>query len=86
MSLEDWYSSRAELYTQFKFWLLILQLELAVLVYVRTIRERYFKLYVDAPAKIAPWFFALDHTNYARWIPVHLKDMVTLKEVHPKRF
>ena len=23
------------------------------------------------------WF--LDHTNYARWIPVHLSDMHTLK-------
>ena len=43
--LEDWYTSRDELYAQFKFWLLILQLELAVLVNVRAISERYFKLY-----------------------------------------
>ena len=33
--LEDWCSSRAKLYPQFKFWLLILQLELAVLVSLR---------------------------------------------------
>ena len=64
--LEDWCPSRAELYQQFKFWLLILQLELAVLIYVRAIREGDFILYVDALTKIAPWFFA----NYARWIPV----------------
>ena len=32
---------------------------------------------------IVPWFFALDHTHYARWIPVHLRDMVSLKECHP---
>lgn len=32
------------------------------------------------------WFFTMDHTNYARWIPVHLRDMVTLKDVHPKVF
>ena len=57
-----------------------------MLVYVRAIREGGFKLYVDALIKIAPWFFALDHTNYARWIPVHLRDMVTLKDVHPKVF
>ena len=81
-----WCSSRAELYPQFKFWLLILQLELAVLVYVRAIREGDFKLYVDALTKIASLFFALDHTNYARWIPVHLRDKVTLKDVHPKVF
>ena len=24
--------------------------------------------------------FALDHTNYARWLPVHIKDMVQLKQ------
>ena len=84
--LEDWCSSRAELYLQFKFWLLILQLELPVLVYVKAIREEDFKLYVDALTKIAPWLFALNHTNYARWIPVHVRDIVTLKHVHPKVF
>ena len=86
LSLEDWCSSNAELYPQFKFWLLILHLELAVLVYVRAIREGDFKLYVDALTQIVPWFFALDHTHYTRWIPVHLRDMVTLKDVHPKVF
>ena len=25
-----------------------------------------------------PWFFALDHYNYARWVPVHLRDMGSL--------
>ena len=57
-----------------------------MLVYVRVIREGEFTLYVDALTKIVPWFFALDHTNYARWIPVHLTDMVTLKDVHLKVF
>ena len=30
--------------------------------------------------KIVPWFFALDH---ARWIPIHLPDLVSLLEYHP---
>ena len=25
--------------------------------------------------QLTPWFFTLNHTNYARWIPVHLRDM-----------
>lgn len=49
-------------------------------------REGDFKLYIDGLTKIFPWCFALDHTNYARWIPVHLRDTVTLKDVHPKDF
>ena len=86
MCIEDWCSSNAKLYPQFKFWLLILQMQLDVLVYVRAMREADFQLYVDALTKIVPWFFALDHIHYARWIPVHLRDMVTLKEVHPTVF
>ena len=35
-------------------------------------------MYVDALTELVPWFFALDHTNYARWIPVHLRDMTEL--------
>ncbi|XP_029931656.1 piggyBac transposable element-derived protein 4-like [Myripristis murdjan] len=42
-----------------------------------------FILYMDALTKLVPWFFALDHTNYARWIPVHLRNMITLKDTHP---
>ena len=26
------------------------------------------------------------HTNYARWIPVHLRDMVSLNDKHPGVF
>ena len=33
-----------------------------------------------------PWFFALDHPNYARWTPVHLRDMVSLENKHPDVF
>ena len=30
------------------------------------------------------WFFALDHYNYSRWIPVHIRDMTTLYLTHPE--
>jgi len=32
-------------------------------------------MYVDALTELVSWFHALDHTHYARWIPVHLKDI-----------
>ena len=59
---------------------------MAVLIYIRAIREADFELYVDALTQIVPWFFALDQIHYARWIPVYLRDMVTLKDVHPTVF
>lgn len=83
MSLEDWCTERAVSCPQFHFWSIILQLEIEVLIYVRSIREANFLLYIDALTKIVPWFFALGHTHYARWIPVHLRDMITLKDSHP---
>ena len=27
-----------------------------------------------------PLFFALDHVNYSRWMPVHIKDLKTLPD------
>jgi hypothetical protein len=61
---------------------MILQLELQIMIYVRAIQERDFQRFKDPLTKIVPWF-SLDHTQYARWIPVHLHDMVTLKDRHP---
>ena len=43
-------------------------------------------MYLDALTELVPWFFALDHTNYARWIPVHLQDMAELANKHPDVF
>jgi hypothetical protein len=83
MSFEDWCISRAEGCPQFKFWFMILQLELQLMIFVRSIREGDFHLYIDALATLVPWFFSLDHTHYARWIPVHLRDMMRLKGQHP---
>ena len=36
-------------------------------------------MYLDA---LTPWFHALDHANYARWIPVRLRDMAKLETEH----
>lgn len=33
-----------------------------------------------------PWFFTLDHVNYSRWVPVHLHDMLTLKNRLPETY
>jgi len=33
--------------------------------------------------QLAPWVFSLDHPNYARWLPVHIRGMVNLSVTHP---
>ena len=41
-----------------------------------------FRLYKESSKSLLPWFFALDHTNYSRWLSVHLVDMFQLKEIN----
>jgi len=61
-------------------------LEICILIYVHPIREANFTKYLDALTEMTPWFYALDHTNYARWIPVHLRVyMAQLSIATPRR-
>ena len=86
MSVDDGCATRADTSPPFKFWSIILKLELETMDYVRSLREGDFMLHIDALTNIIPWCFALVHTNYARWIPVHLRDMVALEDKHPDVF
>ena len=68
---------------QFQFWYTAMQLELLLLVFIRSIRQAKFSLYVDTLSKMLPWFFALNHPNYARWLSVHFRDMRMLEQTSP---
>ena len=50
----------------FFFWYTTLQIELILLMFVRSLRESSFPLNVDAITALISCFFALDHVNYAR--------------------
>ena len=60
-----------------------MEIEVCIFTYVRSLREANFEMYLDALTELVPWFCALDHTNYARWILVHLRDMAELYKKHP---
>ncbi|KAG0700043.1 hypothetical protein GWK47_025699 [Chionoecetes opilio] len=60
-SFEDWCSQREQSYPQFQYWSTVLAPELSTLIYVRSLREANFSMYVDALTELVPWFFALDH-------------------------
>ena len=40
-------------------------------------------MYFSSLFELVSCFFALDHTNYARWLPVHIRDILSLKDRHP---
>ena len=60
------------------YWRLILELQIDILVFIRSIRESNFHLYVLSLKNLMKWFFSMDHYNYARWVTVHLFDLVNL--------
>ena len=66
--------------TSVPFLIQVLELELDVLQCVRSIREGNFELYIHMLGKLVPWFFSMGHTHYARWVPVHIRDMLLLQE------
>ena len=61
----------------------MLTIEILVLEFIRSIRETNFELYRESLSKLALYFFALDHTHYARWLSVHLRDMAMTETRRP---
>ena len=83
MSKEDWTKKRIDESPTFQFWFLAMELILLTLVFIKSLRKGDFDLYVQALTKLVPWMFALDHTNYARWLSVHIRDMASMADAHP---
>lgn len=81
---DQWEKSKSLANPQFYYWNAVLQLELLYLTFVKSLRERDFELYISTLEKMVPWFFALDHIHYARWISVHIRDMRNLQKMHPE--
>ena len=84
---KEWICNQCEKEPQFHFWHQILELELLILEFVGSLRTNHtskFKSYIQCLEHMMPWIFALDHTNYARNLPVHLRDLHNLQYSHPE--
>ena len=79
-----WCSENYDQYPQFRFWAMTLQFELKLLQFIRSLREGNFALYIDSLEQLMPWFFALDHVHYSRWVPFHIRDMKELAVRNPE--
>ena len=84
LTFEKWCDACKKECPQFQFWLLILNMELTIFTMIRSFREGNFALYLESLAELIPYFFANNNVNYARWLPVHLRDMLSLERQHPE--
>ena len=59
-------------------------MELKTLLFlIRSLRTLNFPMFIRCLQKIAPWMFAMDHTNYAPWLPIFIHDLKSLQSYHP---
>ena len=83
LSFEMWCEKRKDDNPQFAFLYMILASELTSLSLVRDFREANLVLYCQALPALISYFFTNNITNYAHWLPIHLRDMLTLEQRHP---
>ena len=86
LSFETWCQKRLKESPQFHFWHLVLSMKLTIPSLVIAFREAKLALYCQALCASIPFFFATNDVNYARWLHVHLKDMLSLEHKHPDVF
>ena len=68
------------------FWNLILDIELILLEFFKSIRKGDFKLYTQVPKKFASSMFILDYYNYVSCLPVHLDEIANIHKTHPAAY
>ena len=83
LTFDDWTKHMETEHPQFAYWNKVLNLELLFLQFMRSQPDANFLLYVETLGKIIPWMFALDHVHYARWLTVHVIDLLQLQSRCP---
>ena len=77
---EDWRASRIKESATALYWFTVIDLQAMLFMFVRSLRESNCQLHFNTLIQMLPWFFALDHTNYARWLTVYIDDIKEIKK------
>ena len=67
-----------------RFWRSYLEMVSLLLTFIRATREGNWPLHLECIREMLPWYFAYDHVNYARYLPLYLIHMIQLPETHPE--
>ena len=86
MAVEDWVVVASQQSSTFKFWLLVHKYQQIIFMFIWAHREQKLELMVTTLQKLVPRFFALDHQNYARWVPIFNRDLEGLPDSIQEEF
>ena len=80
VGFDTWVNKMSRSSTMFFYWNLVQELKANVLIFIKSIRYRNWKMYVKSLKALCSWFFALNHHLYARWASLHISDIEVLQE------
>ena len=75
---DDWKKSVAESSNAVFYWFHVIELQLNLFLFIRSIRKENFDLFVHTVDIMLSWAFPLDHINYAHWMSVFICDLKSL--------
>ena len=81
--IRNWMKKKASESLMFRYWKMIFDLQILILMFIRLEREQDFALYVQVLKPIVKYIFAFSHYNYARWLTIHVDDLMKLELVCP---
>ena len=84
LKISDWIKWQREKEPQFLYWHQALELQLLVLAHVKSSRIGDFKLYMETIEHLMAWVFSTDQSRYNRNLPVHLRDLCSMRTLHPQ--
>ena len=67
-------------YVNFKFWWTYIQMVQILLIFIRAQREGNWELHLFAFQSMLPFFMRYNHTHYARWGTIYIREMHNLPE------
>ena len=79
----NWLTQKSKESTSCMYWKNVIDVQILILVYIRSIREGNFKLHVEVLYRLLAWVFIFDHYHYARWLTIHWFDLYTLESKFP---
>ncbi len=83
LSFEEWTQDRCGSLSQFQYWSIVLDKELLFLDFLKSQRNPDLLSYISSLIKMVRDMFLFDHYQYARWLTVHVADLLRLKERCP---
>ena len=65
------------------FWSDFIEMVHLLLCCIRSTRTRNWLMHIQCLQEMLPWIAAYDRTNYARYVPLYIQDMLQLPATHP---